>query len=222
MRRPAKIATYYSRLKVAQDAPPEVIRAAYKALAQKVHPDRHQGSLRHELVLAALNKARDVLLDPARRAAHDQWIREEEIRRGWRLPEVAAAPGLAERGRRLAASVRGDGVSWAEACRLHLTPMQRAAAVLALVLAAAGAFVAARWWFPPRPDPLARILGSLPATATAPSTAPAAGVGPGSSTVPASATSPVRSTAATPSGAADRAASPAELRPAVFEGPAPR
>lgn len=221
MRRPAKIATYYGRLKVAQDAPPEVIRAAYKALAQKVHPDRHQGSLRHELVLAALNKARDVLLDPARRAAHDQWIREEEIRRGWRAPEFAAAPGLAERGRRLAASVRRDGLSWVEACRLHLTPSQRAAAVGALVMAAAGVFATVRWGFSPRTDPLTRVLGSLP-VATAPLTTPTTGVVPGVSTVAASATLPVPSAAATPPGAAGRAASPAELRPALFPGPAPR
>ena len=63
-----KIAHYYGRLKVTTDAPPEVIRAAYKALVQKYHPDRHQGSLRHELLVTALNKAQEVLLDPARRA----------------------------------------------------------------------------------------------------------------------------------------------------------
>ena len=220
MRRPAKIATYYSRLKVAQDAPPEVIRAAYKALAQKVHPDRHQGSLRHELVLAALNKARDVLLDPARRAAHDQWIRDEEIRRGWRAPDVAAAPGLVERGRRVAASVRRDGVSWVQACRLHLTPAQQAAAVAALALAAAGAVAAIRWGFPPQPDPLTRILGSLPA-ATASTTA-TAGAGSGVATGSASATPPMPSTAATTPKAAGRAASPAELHPALFEVPTSR
>lgn len=218
MRRPAKIATYYSRLKVAQDAPPEVIRAAYKALAQKVHPDRHQGSLRHELVLAALNKARDVLLDPARRAAHDQWIRDEEIRRGWRAPDVAAAPGLIERGRRVAAGVRRDGVSWVQACRLHLTPAQQAAAVGALALAAAGAVAAIRWGFPPQPDPLTRILGSLPAATATASTTATAGVGPGVATGAASATSPVPSTAAT----SGRAASPAELHPARFEVPTSR
>lgn len=79
-----RIATYYARLKVAQDAPPEVIRAAHRALVQKYHPDRHNGSLRHEQVVAALNRAQDVLLDPETRAAHDQWIRDEEIRLGLR------------------------------------------------------------------------------------------------------------------------------------------
>jgi len=31
---------HYQRLKVSQDAPAEVIRAAYRALATKLHPDR--------------------------------------------------------------------------------------------------------------------------------------------------------------------------------------
>ena len=58
-----RVATYYARLKVAQDAPPEVIRAAHRALVQKYHPDRHKGSIRHEQVVAALNRAQDILLD---------------------------------------------------------------------------------------------------------------------------------------------------------------
>ena len=94
MSRRPKIAHYYGRLKVATDAPPEVIRAAYKALVQKYHPDRHQGSVRHEIVLAALNKAQEVLPDPERRAAHDAWIRQEEIRLGLREPSAESAPGL--------------------------------------------------------------------------------------------------------------------------------
>jgi len=71
-----------------------MIRAAYRVLAQKHHPDRNQDSFRHELVLAALNKAQDVLLDPERRAAHDQWIRQEEIRLGLREPSEESKPGL--------------------------------------------------------------------------------------------------------------------------------
>lgn len=83
-----RVATYYARLKVAQDAPPEVIRAAHRALVQKYHPDRHGGSLRHEQVVAALNRAQDILLDRESRAAHDQWIRDEEVRLGLREPPV--------------------------------------------------------------------------------------------------------------------------------------
>ena len=35
----AKIRTHYDNLKVARDAPIEVIRAAYKSLCMKYHPD---------------------------------------------------------------------------------------------------------------------------------------------------------------------------------------
>ena len=39
-----KVRTHYDNLKVARNAPPEVIRAAYKALAQKYHPDRNSNN----------------------------------------------------------------------------------------------------------------------------------------------------------------------------------
>jgi len=38
-----RVRTHYDNLKVARDAPHEVIRAAYKTLSQKYHPDRSQG-----------------------------------------------------------------------------------------------------------------------------------------------------------------------------------
>ena len=133
MPRNDKIAHYYGRLKVAPDAPPEVIRAAYKALVQKYHPDRHQGSVRHELMLSALNKAHEVLLDPARRAAHDEWIRAEEVRLGLREPApVAAPPPLGVRLQLLRASMRSDGVPLGEALRTHLTVGQRVGMGLAV------------------------------------------------------------------------------------------
>lgn len=132
MPRQEKIAHYYGRLKVAPDAPPEVIRAAYKALVQKYHPDRHHGSVRHEIVLSALNKAHEVLLDPARRAAHDAWIRAEEVRLGLRAPDAQVPPPpLGSRFRRLWASVQADGLPWTEALRVHLTLGQRVAMGLA-------------------------------------------------------------------------------------------
>lgn len=136
MNRP-KVATYYARLKVAQDAPPEVVRAAYRALAQKYHPDHHQGSIRHEVMLAALNKAYEVLMDPARRAAHDQWIREEEIRLGWREPSGEFELGLGLRLELALAGFRDDGLPLGDALRLHLTRGQRAALLLGAGLLAA-------------------------------------------------------------------------------------
>lgn len=129
-----RIATYYARLKVAQDAPPEVIRAAHKALAQKYHPDRHEGSVRHEKVLASLNKAKDVLLDPERRASHDAWIREQEVLMGLRDPwkPVVGEPGEGRwaRLRNAVAEAREEGMPLREVWRREFTLGQRRAALI--------------------------------------------------------------------------------------------
>ena len=73
-----RVHSHYENLKVARDAPPEVIRAAYRVLAQKYHPDRHNGDERAERTMKHINEAYSVLSDPASRHAHDQWIRLTE------------------------------------------------------------------------------------------------------------------------------------------------
>ncbi|WP_019451983.1 J domain-containing protein [Cupriavidus sp. BIS7] len=70
--------THYDNLKVSRDAPPEVIRAAYKSLSQKYHPDRHADSEQANRIMRLLNVAYEVLSDPVRRAEHDQWIAVQE------------------------------------------------------------------------------------------------------------------------------------------------
>jgi hypothetical protein len=72
------IHTHYDNLKVTRNAPPEVIRAAYKTLTQKYHPDRHPGSADAERVMALINVSYQVLSDPVQRAAHDRWIAQQE------------------------------------------------------------------------------------------------------------------------------------------------
>ncbi|WP_423193392.1 DnaJ domain-containing protein [Cupriavidus sp. H18C2] len=72
--------THYDNLKVSRDAPPEVIRAAYKSLSQKYHPDRHADGEEANRIMRLLNAAYDVLRDPDKRAEHDQWIAAEEKR----------------------------------------------------------------------------------------------------------------------------------------------
>ena len=66
---------HYQRLKVSFDAPPEVIRAAYRALANRLHPDRQGGGGEplgesHEQMVA-LNMAYEVLIDPELRREYD-------------------------------------------------------------------------------------------------------------------------------------------------------
>ena len=57
---------HYERLKVTRDAPPEVIRAAYRALAQALPDD-----VSREAHLLALNEAYETLNDPETRQAYD-------------------------------------------------------------------------------------------------------------------------------------------------------
>jgi hypothetical protein len=73
-----KIYTHYDNLKVARNAPIEVIRAAYKTLSQKYHPDRNLDNPDAARVMAIINASYEVLYDPAKRAEHDEWITEKE------------------------------------------------------------------------------------------------------------------------------------------------
>lgn len=69
--------THYDKLKVARGAPAEVIKAAYRALSQRYHPDRNPipeaGRVMHEL-----NEAYAVLGDPQRRDAYDRELDARE------------------------------------------------------------------------------------------------------------------------------------------------
>lgn len=66
---------HYDRLKVQHDAPGEVIRAAYRALSQRYHPDKNPEDASSAEFMSLLNEAYAVLSDPARRAAYDSLIR---------------------------------------------------------------------------------------------------------------------------------------------------
>jgi hypothetical protein len=70
--------TYYDVLRVERNAPPELIRRAYRRLAQKYHPDKMPGNVNAVRAMAAINAAYDVLSDSQRRAEHDRWIRRAE------------------------------------------------------------------------------------------------------------------------------------------------
>lgn len=71
------IETHYDRLKVMRDAPLEVIKASYRALSQKYHPDRNPDPDAAR-VMALINQAWDALSDPDKRATHDRWIESQE------------------------------------------------------------------------------------------------------------------------------------------------
>ena len=70
--------THYDNLKVTRNAPPEVIRAAYKSLSQKFHPDRNPDDPNATRTFQIINTAYEVLSDPLKRREHDDWIASVE------------------------------------------------------------------------------------------------------------------------------------------------
>jgi DnaJ-class molecular chaperone len=73
-----KIHTHYDNLKVARNAPPEVIRAAYKTLSQRFHPDRNADNESATRIFQIISTAYEVLSDPVKRKEHDEWIARTE------------------------------------------------------------------------------------------------------------------------------------------------
>lgn len=67
--------TYYEILGLLQHADDVVIKAAYKALAQKYHPDKHNfnAEISHRM-MSELNSAFDVLGDPGKRKRYDVFL----------------------------------------------------------------------------------------------------------------------------------------------------
>ena len=64
--------THYDRIGVSPDASHDQIRAAYRRLARRHHPDADDGDTDR---MAALNEAWHVLSDPGRRAMYDASLR---------------------------------------------------------------------------------------------------------------------------------------------------
>ena len=62
---------YYATLQVMDTTSPAVIRAAYRALSQRYHPDKNPDDPDAEAVLKRLNEAYAILSDPAKRRAYD-------------------------------------------------------------------------------------------------------------------------------------------------------
>lgn len=70
--------THYDNLKVSRDAPIEVIRAAYRSLAQRYHPDVHPDKEKAARIMRIVNTSYEVLSDPIKRREHDRWIENVE------------------------------------------------------------------------------------------------------------------------------------------------
>lgn len=158
-----KIHTHYDNLKVARDAPIEVIRAAYRSLSQKYHPDKCPGDAEAERIMKILNEAYAVLSDPERRRIHDEAI------------EAAERPHVAERKE----STRSSSVStkpkakdgpWQDWClfvRVAIrSPIMWIFAIGAVVASVGSAH---DYFFPPQPrEPYGRQVAADPAPVPTP------------------------------------------------------
>ena len=71
MRRLFDPMSHYDTLEVSQGASQEVIRAAYKSLLQRHHPDRNPGDMVAAARSVSIVEAYQVLSDPERRTAYD-------------------------------------------------------------------------------------------------------------------------------------------------------
>jgi hypothetical protein len=167
----AKIHTHYDNLKVARMAPQEVIRAAYKALSQKYHPDKNPGDEKAARIMAIVNTAYTALNDPVRRKEHDEWIAAEEWEVAW-LESTRHEDG---RARPAGGAPDWQGPDGAGApARPHHSRVGRVVRRYFALLGAAGlgAAVALGMAFPQRVLPMVG-LGALPPVPAAPTALPA-------------------------------------------------
>jgi curved DNA-binding protein CbpA len=135
--------THYDTLEVSPQASPEVVRAAFKSLIQRSHPDRNPGDSTLAARAVAINEAYGVLSDIARRAAYD-----ERLAQGRTAANEYAVPSSAQ----LAPPRRAGPTHRAPPAGPGLT-----AWVLGLA-AAAGVIWGAVWLASPRADERSELL----------------------------------------------------------------
>lgn len=70
---PATEIDFYELLEVSRDADDRMIKAAYRKMAMKYHPDRNPGDSEAEAQFKACSAAYEVLKDPQKRAAYDRY-----------------------------------------------------------------------------------------------------------------------------------------------------
>ena len=66
--------TLYDVLEVSRHASPVVVKAAYRSLAQSLHPDKNSGANASGERLAEINDAYSILSDPVKRLSYDRTL----------------------------------------------------------------------------------------------------------------------------------------------------
>jgi curved DNA-binding protein CbpA len=72
--------SHYETLNITRDAPDFLIRAAYKSLSQKYHPDVNPENPDANATMAAINYAYQTLSDVQKRKSYDQWLEKQIVR----------------------------------------------------------------------------------------------------------------------------------------------
>ena len=75
---------YYEVLGVDKGASDDEIKKAFRQQAKKYHPDLHPGDKEAEAKFKEINEAYEVLSDPQKKAAYDQFgqfLRSNELKR---------------------------------------------------------------------------------------------------------------------------------------------
>jgi curved DNA-binding protein CbpA len=106
---------YYVLLGVAQDADPDTIRSAFRALARRYHPDAGSGSSadRFRQILTAY----ETLNDPNRRGHYDRSLQKRRLPNAWiveRLGAHAAPEPMLRRGSGGVPTISQDERFWPE------------------------------------------------------------------------------------------------------------
>lgn len=73
-----RIHTHYDNLKVSRNAPVEVIKAAYRALSQKYHPDLNPENSDAHRIMRIINASYEVLSDPDKKKRYDEFLAQLE------------------------------------------------------------------------------------------------------------------------------------------------
>lgn len=88
---------YYKVLGVPEKATAKEIKAAYRKLARKYHPDLNPNDAAAELQFKQVNEAHEVLSDPEKRKKYDQygkdWMHAEEFEKARKSRESAPGSG---------------------------------------------------------------------------------------------------------------------------------
>jgi len=90
----ATVKTLYDILEISPAASEEVIKAAYRVLCSRYHPDKNIGAASATRAMTAINRAYAILSDPIRRKAYDAWLAtgSATVRRARRAARTAEAP----------------------------------------------------------------------------------------------------------------------------------